>query len=221
MRGGMPRSGAAQRHVIVFDVNVYLDVAELLGAPFTWDKFSEAAARLIDEPVPHPRRAAVDSLKAIASCTSGMFVPGEPLHVYTSDHIERMVHGKAMQSPTPDPSTGYRGLGWSAAAADTLVDYLIAGVVQKSHGGRAVVDVPDGNPPLDHEDGMVFGACRKLAGDDPLCRSYCVTRDKPFIEASRMGQLSDHTRVMLPSRFVGLVRAARTQMGPPAPRSIS
>lgn len=28
-----------QLHVVVFDVNVYLDVADRVGPPFTWEKF--------------------------------------------------------------------------------------------------------------------------------------------------------------------------------------
>jgi hypothetical protein len=40
-----PEGFASPCHAVVFDVNVYLDAAELLGPPFTWEKFATAAAR--------------------------------------------------------------------------------------------------------------------------------------------------------------------------------
>lgn len=102
---------------MVFDCNVYLDVASLIGSPFTWDKFDAAAARLARVPVPHPRDATFDSLRALAACTSGRFAGDEALEVWTSSHIDRIVRGKAAQSSTANPDTGYRGLGWDAQAA--------------------------------------------------------------------------------------------------------
>lgn len=72
---------------------------------------------------------------------------------------------------------------------------------------------------------MVYGACKYLAEEDPLARVYCVTRDGGFLKAAKAGQLSGHTKVLHPSKFVGLVRAARARLGakrmrpggPPAP----
>jgi hypothetical protein len=56
---------------------------------------------------------------------------------------------------------------------------------------------------------MVYGACRQLAGEDPLSKVYCVTRDRSFLTAGASGALPPHTRVLSPAMFVGLVRAAR------------
>ena len=80
--------------------------------------------------------------------------------------------------------------------------------------------MPDGNPPLDHEDGMVFGVCRHLAGDDPLCRVYCVTRDRGFLDAAKQRRLSDHTTVLPPATFVALVRRARMAYAMPRPAAV-
>lgn len=115
--------------------------------------------------------------------------------------------------------TGYQGLGWPADYAHALVADLISGITSRSNGGTLGNHYPDGNPPLDHEDGMVYGACRAWAGDDPLAQVYCVTRDKGFLMAYRDKRLTDHSRVMTPSTFVQLIRLARSQasmrrMGP-------
>ncbi len=197
------------RHLVVFDCNIYLDAARLLGAPFTWGDFDAAVARLARAPVPHPDDRAFDSLRAMAACTSGRFAGEELLEVWTCSHVDIIVRGKARQSATTDPRTGYRGLGWSNGHSQALVDDLIYGLVDRSGGGTLGDQFPDGNPPLDHEDGMVLGACRSLAGEDPLAQVYCVTRDRGFIEAYQRGSLGNHSRVLSPSAFVVLVRTAR------------
>lgn len=205
-----PGAEEPRRHVAVFDCNIYLDVAELLGPPFSWDSFDAATARIAREPVPHPDDRAYDSMRAIASCTSGNFAANEPLEVWTNAHIDKMVRGKAIHPVTP-AENGRAGLGWDPDEAQWLVDALVHGVVQDSSGGSLGESFPAGNPPLDHEDGMVYGACRQLAGEDPLAKVYCITRDRGFLKAARGGQLGDHAIVITPSSFVQLVRAARAQ----------
>ncbi len=199
----------AQRHLVVFDCNIYLDAANLLGPPFGWEKFDEAVARLASVAVPHPKDRAHDSLRAMAVCTSGRFVRDELLEVWTSSHIDTMVRAKAAQPTAANPVTGHRGLGWPPEAAEALVDDMVHGLVERSGGDVLSSHVPDGNPPLDHEDGMVYGACRYLAGQDPLAEVYCVTRDRGFLDAYRDGALGRHTRVLGPSQFLALIRAVR------------
>lgn len=155
------------------------------------------------------------------SRSAPLVVAGEEVvEVWTCGHIDTVVRGKAEQSLHPDQVTGYRGLGWSHEDAQTLVDELIYGLVDRSDGGTMGDQFPDGNPPLDHEDGKVYGACKALAWEDPLAQIYCVTRDRGFLQAYDNGSLSGHSRVMSPSTFVALVRASRTQysmrrMAPP------
>jgi hypothetical protein len=199
-----------QRHLVLFDCNIYLDVACLVGIPFSWDKFDATAARIAKTRVPHPSDRAFDSLRAVAMCTSGRFAGSETLEVWTNAHIDKIVRGKASQSTTRD-ANGYCGLGWSASDAGSLVDKLIWGVVEGSNGGTLGEHFPHGNPPLDYEDGMVYGACRALVNEDPLAHVYCVTRDRGFIEAYKDGRLSDYATVLTPSNFVLLMRAARAQ----------
>lgn len=68
---------------------------------------------------------------------------------------------------------------------------------------------------------MVYGACRVLASEDPLSRVYCITRDKGFIAASVNGGLTNHTKVLHPTTFVQLVRAARASHAGPRVRPTS
>ncbi|MFF5098430.1 MULTISPECIES: hypothetical protein [Actinosynnema] len=198
-----------RRHVVVFDCNIYLDVARIVGPPFSWQKFDKIAARLSRESFPHPDRAN-DSLRAVAVCSSGRFAGGELLEVWTNAHIDKIVRGKAADPRRVAPSSDRRGLGWSGEDAQSLVDVLITDTIARSSGGTlGSGNYPDGNPPLDYEDGMVYGACRKISSDDPLCHVYCVTRDKGFLQAGAEGRLTGHSRVITPSAFVGLVRSAR------------
>ena len=95
--------------------------------------------------------------------------------------------------------------------ADSLVECLIGGILKSSRGGSAGDPFPDSNPPLDHEDGKVYGICRWLAGEDPLAEVYCVTNDGGFLQAAKQRRLSGHTRVMPPATFVRLIRLGRAQ----------
>lgn len=200
-----------QRHVVVFDCNVYLNVADLLGEPYAPESFARQAAQLAAAPLP-ATDFRHDSLRAIAACTSGRFAGGETVEVWTSDHIDRMVRNKATHPTTIDPITGFQGLGWSREHAESLVLNLVQGIVDSSGGGSIGQTVPDGDPPLDHEDGLVYGACREIVRQDALCRSYCVTNDQPFLEAYSEGRLPGHSIVLTPARFVGLIRAARASV---------
>jgi hypothetical protein len=127
---------------VVFDCNIFLDAASLVGPPFSWQKFDAAVARISRDPVPHPDDQSYDSLRAMAACTSGRFAGEELIEVWTSSHIDKVVRGKANQSIQPDPMTGYQGLGWTVEAAQGLVNDLIYGLVERSDGGTVLAFVP-------------------------------------------------------------------------------
>ncbi|GAA2492018.1 hypothetical protein [Winogradskya humida] len=208
------------RYVVVFDCNIYLDAARLLGEPFTWDKVESAMKTLVSAPVPHPGNGECDSLRSLVAAHAGRFGE-EPLEVWTSVQIDKMVRNMAARSAFPKIMNDYKGLGWSAEAAGGIVELLIHELVERSRGGILGDHFPDGNPPLDHEDGMIYGACRLLAGEDPLAIVYCVTRDKGFVDAYEKGALSGHSAVIQPATFVGWIRLAslRTRLGRiPRPR---
>jgi hypothetical protein len=192
---------------VIFDCNVWLDVARVVGEPFSWDAFDREVARLARDPLPHPD-SMKDSLRAIAVCTSGRLAGSERIEVWTSDHIVDTVEYKAVQSLTPD-AEGFCGLGWNGEASSDLVEGLIGSLVDTTGGGWIGSVGTDGHPPLDHEDGRVLKACREVVNDDPLARVYCVTNDGGFLRAYAEGRLGNHTVVLSPARFVQLVRTAR------------
>src|ERR1700684_3505166 len=103
-------------HAVVYDVNVYLDVADLLGPPFTWQKFSQAAATHQMTPLLGTDRR-VDSLRALALATTGLFAGQDALQVWTSAHIDGLVATKA-RHPLVAEHPDDRGLGWTPDAAE-------------------------------------------------------------------------------------------------------
>ena len=207
----MPEAEPLYCHAVVFDVNVYLDVADLLGPPFTWEKFNAAAARYQATPVGRDRR--VDSLRSLALTTTGRFAGPHLLQVWTSDHIEELVATKASQPAIADHPDD-RGLGWTADEADDLVEDLIWAIVyDKSGGGRCPnVEIPYGCPPLSHEDGIVYRTAEQC-GEDGAIR-YCVTSDTQF----RCAVLPGAITVLYPREWVALVRKSRFAASAPPRR---
>lgn len=207
-----------QKHIVVFDCNVYLDVAKLVGSPFSMQEFSAIISRELSAPVPHPDRY-VDSARALAMVQRGYFVRQgshrEPLAVWYSQHLIDTTRYKAClprQGRSDYQTTiGDYGLGMCESQAGRVVDDLIVGVANKTGGSFVQVDIPVGNPPLDHEDGMVYAACRKIEGDDPLLKVYCVTNDVGFIESYKQGKLPGGIKVLSPGEFVQLLRLVDSQ----------
>lgn len=203
------------RALLVLDCNVYLDVARLLGASYSAARFADLAVEHSREPVPHPTDHAIDSLRLIAACQSGRMGASSTLEVWTSTHIRSTVEYKARQSAIPDPRTGHRGLGWDDNAAQDLVDGLVDWIAELSGGGylAEVIGAVD-SPPLDHEDGTVYGACRHLEGQSPLDQVYCVTRDKGFLTDFANGTLTGTVHVVTPAAMLLRIRAARRGVMP-------
>lgn len=194
-------------HTVVFDVNVYLDVASLVGPPFTWEKLQGVAVSHRTASLPHLPDRRVDSLRAIAVSQGGRFAGPEPLQVWTSDHIDDLVVRKASQ-PRGGPTPETRGLGWSHEhAQDLLIDLVDELVYEKTDGGRVTIVGVDGNPPLGHEDACVFTTALGAATDAaPPSIKYCVTCDGPFRKAQG---LNPNVTVLYPHEYVDMVRKSR------------
>jgi hypothetical protein len=204
-------SFASPCHAVVFDVNVYLDAAELLGPPFTWEKFATAAAKYRASPLKCQDRR-IDSLRAIAVATSGKFTAHVPLQVWTSDHIDNLVALKAGQ-PKDGGCPEDFGLGWSPDDAAALVDDLVWDLVYDKSGGGACrnIEIPYGSPPLSHEDGIVYRTAEQC-GDQHAIK-YCVTNDRPF----RIADLPGDITVLYAYEWVDLVRRSRAKIAMPRP----
>ncbi len=212
----VPDSVYPDLHAVVFDVNVYLDVASLVGPPFTWDKFQDAAARNADAPLPNHADRRVDSLRAVSACLEGRFAGPERIEVWSSEHIDSLVVRKASQpqnASTPELS----GLGWAQTEAESLLVDLVDDLVyEKTEGGSATYVGVDGRPPLDHEDACVFTTALHAAGDAiPPSIKYCVTRDEQFRTATG---LNSNVLVLYPDEFVSIVRRSRAALAMSAMR---
>ena len=206
-------TAAASCVAVVFDVNVYLDVAELLGEPFSWEKFDIAAARYHAVPLNGPDRK-IDSLRALAVTQSGKFAGRVPLQVWTSEHIDNLVDLKASQ-PQEGECPEDRGLGWSQENAAALVDDLVWAIVFDKSGGYTCgnVEIPYGTPPLSHEDGLVYSTARQCCDDQAM--RYCVTSDRSF----RTSRLPGDITVLYPHEWVDFVRRSRARAAMPKPRA--
>ena len=195
------------RHAVVFDVNVYLNVAAVIGSPFTWADFDEAAIRYKDASLPNTVDRRIDSLLAIALCTSGKFAGPQPLEVWTSDHIDQLVEFKAGQ-PLVGTRPEDRGLGWSPQESTALLTNFVDDLVYDMSNGGSVgeVKVSQGCPPLSHEDGCVFATASLAApGESAFYHRYLVTNDRDFRAAS----LSSSVEVFYPHEWIQLIRDAR------------
>jgi hypothetical protein len=200
-------------HAVVYDVNVYLDVAELLGSPFSWSKFNDAAALHQSTPLRGPDRR-VDSLRALALATTGRFAGPQPLQVWTSDHIDGLVATKACQ-PLIAEHPDDRGLGWTRAQAEDLVEDLVWDLVfGMSGGGSLDVTTSYGSPPLSHEDGLVYRTAERCGLEKTI--RYCVTNDKQFRQAELPGSID----VLYPHEWILLVRRSRFAASAPRPKPL-
>lgn len=201
----MPRYTGPSLHVVVFDVNVYLDAAQLVGEPFSWSRFQALAVKYANTVVPADD-ARIDSLRALSLCTSDRFAGSQPLEVWTSNHIDALVVRKARQ-PITGAKPEDRGLGWESHHAEDLLEELVYGLVYRPiAGGGSVGDltIPAGTPPLSHEDGMVYRTA-KVASDRENTIGYCVTRDKEF----RMRAPHSDIITLYPQEWIHLVRRSR------------
>lgn len=164
---------------VVLDVNVYLDVAREIGDPFSWEKFDAA---LTGSPS--------HSVLTVAALRSGTTPDGVQVEVWTSDHIDYLVALKASLPVVADEERD-RGLGWSEAGAQTLVDLLVGDLTDVTNGG-SIGEVPTsyGTPPLDHEDGCVYATIRDCGHADIYYDRQCLTRDGHFLR-SRLPGLID------------------------------
>jgi hypothetical protein len=216
---GSPQSGENHDvHLVVFDANVYLDVARLVGEPFSWTRFNEIAAQLSTVNVPHPTDRANDSLRAIATTMSGRFVGVEPLQVWTSDHIDNLVGRKASQQTSAQIDED-RGLGWSEENAESLVYDLVGDLVFLLSKGESVgeVQIAYASPPLSHEDGCVYRTVEAAGSGSIFYRRYCVTRDKDFRTARLPGDIT----VLYPWEWVEFVRKAKNIYAASAMRGVA
>jgi hypothetical protein len=193
------------KYIVVFDVNIYLSVARLLGEPFSQADFQRLVISTAGQSEATYTRDHWAVL-AIAVCSSGLLSAGVPLEVWSSDHINTLVPFKAAQLNNPKLAPEDRGLGWSDDNARDLLENLVWWIVDQSGGDEINVVYPRSSPPLTHEDGLVYATARDCDSGDAVCERILVTADGDFLDAENL----TYPAVMSAETFVRLVRSARS-----------
>jgi hypothetical protein len=199
--------------IVIFDVNIYVDLAELIAQPFEWDKLEAAALGHWNDPLPHGTNARYDSLRAVLMSKIGTVGTGESLEIWTSDHIDNLVIEKVRQKAIDTTSAA-----WTHDNAVDLHDELVNTLVYDMTRGGSVGRIlnPLNHPPLDQEDGCVMRTAER-AGDLPESPRYCITRDREFRETCRQHLLEPSVQVLYPHEWIAaLRRARRPPFAPPA-----
>ncbi|WP_339619848.1 hypothetical protein [uncultured Salinibacterium sp.] len=194
-------------HVVVFDVNVYLGIARLLGEPFAMEDFNDRVIS-VGKKLEHELTKDEWCLLAVAVTSSGFLAGTSPLQVWSSDHIDGLVEYKAGQEENKLKKPEDAGLGWSKDNAQSLRCDLVDWVVRESSGSSINIVIPKSTPPLSHEDGLVYATGRDCADADTLCERYVVTFDSDFMSDESLS----YPRVLSPDQFVRLVRTARRNL---------
>ena len=137
----------------------------------------------------------------------------EPIYIYSSDHIIGTIERKARQSRHANRSED-QGLGLGKAVVTEILDNFLIFLTRET-GGRVVAfseQTADKTPPLDFEDGMVFGLCNRLRGEDARNLVWCLTFDKRFVEDAKTFGDSSNIRVCPPKHFVSFINSQTTQI---------
>lgn len=191
--------------IVVFDVNIYLDIASLVGCPFSWERAVQIVSQNYSTQVPHPDKR-IDSLRSVALTSSGTLIPTRPVQVWTSDHIDDLLVYKLTQDKIDGALPEDTGFGWTGAEAEKVVRDLLYRTVESSNGQSiGELRIPRSTPPLSHEDGLVCATGRNAYGGNELCDRFVVTRDRHFVESCETG----YPLALHPSHFVQMVRTLR------------
>ncbi len=167
-------------HHVLFDCNVFIMLFNHFGPNLHWPDVVGLAAE------PEVKGSLPSNIRDIITCMSfvksGRRPDGSRVRVWGSGHVQDTVVYKMRHSG--DNVWAERDRGASQLIMDSFYDFfgqeLFAGVVGTSEHGA------ERNPPLDHEDGMVYGACRTIAGQNPVDVVWLITFDRSFIrEAER------------------------------------
>jgi len=199
------------RALVVFDVNVYLDVARLMVGNFSWDDFLKRASQHASDPNPHTLNAQIDSLRALAISLTGRYEPDCALEVWFGRHLDDTTFHKLTQAIEGGELPEDCGLGWSDDDANDFLDNFVTRIRKDNSGGFIEGEpVAYKSPPLDHEDGCVLATANLAGTEDFSYEKFCVTRDRGFRTAS----LKTEITVMYPHEWVAHMRSKLNQGNP-------
>ena len=181
---------------VIFDLNVYLDIARLIEEPFNETKLRTMVLRYKPD-ISKPNRK-LDAAAAVLLSSTGNLAGQQRLQVWSSTWIERGVENVAKRPKSEV------GLEWNESTAKGLRNDLIMTLaVGKSNGQSLREERYVSYSPLSDDDSSVFHTARQALN---FCSAaYCVTSDTDFIrDAPNMG-----VKMMTPGQLVELIRRAR------------
>lgn len=185
-----------KRVLVVFDINVYLDVARLMGPSFTWDKFIDRVTKCASDEVPHPKDAKFDSMRALALSRRGTYNNHVKLEVWSGEHIA----DTSFYILTLPRSKG-GSFEWSEEQAEDFIENLMD-EIRCANGGGYLEGKPTLSGAPDHEDGCVYAtAMRGGHARYEYQGRFCITRDGDF----RRSNL-DGVEMMYPYEWIDHMR---------------
>ncbi len=188
--------GEAKPIAVVFDHNIYLDIARLVDEPYNEMKMRSAV--MGHRPDPDNPSQLLDAAAAVLLASKGILSGRQRMQIWSSEWIERGVENAAKRSVADD------GLGWQTASAASLRQELITNfAVIKTNGNSLSVVKDISYPNLSDDDASVFHTARQALA---LCsKSYCVTSDRRFrLNAPNLG-----VGMLAPAQFVAMIKSAR------------
>lgn len=199
-------------HHVVFDCNVALNVYRHFGPVKSIEDIRALNSKHHGQSPAPPRFDAIHSLTLAAGGSIG---DADSVVVHSTEHIQKTVLHKASQPLQEKAGVGNSrlpedyGLGLTRADSRGLVSATIQGPVDATGGFilENSLHSAEKTPPLDHEDGMVFGACKWLASCFPLDTIWCLTYDKNFIADAKKFSESSYINVCYPSEYVTFHRS--------------
>lgn len=181
---------------VIFDHNIYLDIARLLGQPYNESRLrSQVMGHKPDASRPNRK---MDAGVSVLLCSTGNLAGQQRIQVWSSSWIERGVVNAAKRPITES------GLGWTEENAKALRTELIASTAVGRSNGHSIKAVPTIKyEKLSSDDSSVFHTALQALN---LCsRSFCVTSDNQFLNnAPRIG-----VEVLPPAVLVEMIREAR------------
>jgi hypothetical protein len=188
--------------IVVFDMNIYLDVARLVKELFSRETLQTKLMihRYNSDSSPE---SLISSAQVVAICASGVFAGTQKLQVWTNSWIENGVV-KVAKRPRNES-----GLGWSAINAESLRMDLIHDTVITPSGGHSVpADKTANYDGLSWDDSQVLHTAHHVLKLSPYSTSICLTNDKKFRNTDSCGSVT----MLVPDEFLYLIREARLKV---------
>lgn len=188
--------------IVVFDMNIYIDVARLVKEPFSRQTMQIKVMGHKHNPDSNPNPL-ISSAQVVGICASGVFAGSQKLQVWTNSWIENGVV-RVAKRPRNE-----RGLGWSEGNAELLRTDLIHDTVVTPSGGRSVpADKTANYAGLSWDDSQVLHTALHVLRLSPDSTSICLTNDKEFRNTDSCGPVT----MLTPEEFLLLIRTARSQV---------